>query len=119
MSASSSGPISQPPLYVHLSKPTPAAARAAVVGDVDLATEATLRELLLGVMGDRTCVFLEVDLAGVGFLDCAGIGALVAVRNVTVHEGRTMHISRPRPNVARLLDLTGLLRLTQAPVSPV
>jgi anti-anti-sigma factor len=81
----------------------------AVVGEVDLATAPSLRTALLGLLTDKDRpTALVVDLDAVTFLDCAGLSALVAVRNVAVDTGRPMRLTNPRPIVRRVLDLTGL-----------
>jgi anti-anti-sigma factor len=104
------------PLHLAASYPSPSTARVAVTGEVDLATAPALRDVLLRVLQEQTCVLLDVDLAGVTFLDCAGVGALVAVRNAAVRAGRQLRVSHPRPIVGRVLDLTGLLGVLTAPI---
>jgi anti-anti-sigma factor len=77
-----------PQLRIDTSCPSPATVRVAVLGEVDLATAPVLRDRLLSVLHKQAPAVLDVDLAEVTFLDCAGIGALVAVRNAAVHTGR-------------------------------
>jgi anti-anti-sigma factor len=87
-----------------------------VIGEVDLATAAALRERLLAVLHGPAPAVLDVDLAGVTFLDCTGVSALVAVRNAAVYAGRHVRVAHPQPIVRRVLDLTGLLGVLTAPV---
>lgn len=103
-------------LHNDTSYPSPAMARVAVAGEVDLATAAALRERLLHVLYDQSPDLIDVDLAGVTFLDCTGIGALVAVRNAAVQAGRQVRVSHPRPIVRRVLEVTGLLGVFTAPI---
>ncbi len=58
----------------------------------------------------------ELDLAGITFMDCTGLGALIVVRNFAVQTGRRMWISHPRPIVLRVLAATGMLTLLPEPV---
>jgi anti-anti-sigma factor len=73
---------------IDTSYPSPATARVAVVGEVDLATAPVLRDGLLNVLHGQTPAVLDVDVDGVTFLDCTGIGVLVGVRNAAVQAGR-------------------------------
>ena len=93
----------------HLSGSPPGRARVAVTGEVDLATASELRETLLGVLHTHGPAFLDIDLAGATFLDCTGIGALAAVHNAAVLVGCQVRVCHPRPNVRRVLEVTGLL----------
>jgi anti-anti-sigma factor len=104
--------------YIHLdtSYPSPSTARVAVIGEVDVATAPALCDVLLDVLQEQTYVLLDVDLAGVTFLDCAGVAALVAVRNAAVRAGRQLRVSHPRPIVGRVLGLTGLHGVLTAPI---
>lgn len=89
----------------------PGLALVAVTGEVDLATAPGLRETLLRVLHTHGPVVLDIDLAGVTFLDCTGIGALVAVRNAAVHVGCHVRVCHPQPIVRRVLEVTGLLNV--------
>jgi anti-anti-sigma factor len=115
MSTSSSPVTPVPRLHISTIRPSPTLARVAVIGEVDLATAKQLRDTLLVVLHDQAPAGVDVDLAGVSFLDCAGIGALVAVRNIAVDAGQHMQVSHPRPNVRRMLELAGLLGVLAAP----
>jgi anti-anti-sigma factor len=104
-----------PRLDIETIRPSPTQAWVGVIGEVDLATSKQLRDTLLIVLHDRAPAVVDVDLAGVSFLDCAGIGALVAVRNVATGAGRQLRVSHPLPIVRRILELTGLLGVLTAP----
>ena len=105
-----------PQLHIHTSRSSRTWARVAVVGEVDLTTAPLLRDSLFSVLHDEPPAVIDVDLAGVSFLDCAAIGALVAARNLAVHTGQQIQVSHPRPIVRRLLDLSGLLGVLTAPI---
>lgn len=102
-------------LHIVTSYPSPATARVAVVGEVDLATTPVLRERLLHVLRDQRPDLLDVDLAEVTFLDCTGLGVLVAVRAAAVQAGCQMRVSHPQPIVRRVLEVTGLLGVFTVP----
>jgi anti-anti-sigma factor len=106
--------LAQP--HLDTSWPAPSTVRVAVVGEVDLATAHLLRDRLLGVLREQAPAVLDVDLAGVTFLDCTGISALVAVRNAAMNTGRQVRVTHPQPIVRRVLDVTGLLGPLTAPI---
>lgn len=103
-------------LHIDTTCPSPTTARVAVSGEVDLATAQVLRDRLLGVLRDQGATMLSVDLAGVTFLDCTGINALIAARTAAARTGRQMRVTQPQPIVRRVLDLTGLLDVFTAPI---
>jgi anti-anti-sigma factor len=104
------------PLHLEATCPSPGTVRVAVTGEVDIATATVLRDRLLGVLDGQRPSVLEIDLAGVTFLDCAGLGALVAARNAAVRSGRQMWVTHPHPFVRRVLAVTGLLTLLTTPI---
>ncbi|WP_412102901.1 STAS domain-containing protein [Plantactinospora sp. KLBMP9567] len=104
------------PLPIDTSHPQPATARLGVAGEIDLATAPVLRDKLLTLLRDQTPAVLVVDLAGVAFLDCAGIGALVGVRNAAGEAGCELRVTDPQPFVRRVLEVTGLLGIFTAPI---
>ena len=104
-----------PQLRIDTTYPSPDTARAAVVGEVDLATAQDFRDSLLSVLRAHAPTALNVYLSGVTFLDCTGISALIAVRNAAVQVDCHMWATDPSPIVHRILDLTGLLSVLTAP----
>jgi anti-anti-sigma factor len=110
-------PVTAPTqLHLDTSWPAPSVVRVAVLGEVDLATAHLLLDRLLGVLREQTPAVLDVDLAGVTFLDCTGISALVRVRNTAIRTGGQVRVTHPQPIVGRLLDLVGLLGPLTAPI---
>jgi anti-anti-sigma factor len=89
--------------------PSPFTVQVSVTGEVDLATAHLLYGGLLSVLREYAPAVLVIDLAGVTFLDCAGLGALVGARNVAMKSGCQVRISHVRPIVRRMLEASGLL----------
>lgn len=105
--------IALPQLHIDTSY-SPGAACVVVVGEVDLATASTLRDRLIDALYEQSIAVLDIDLAGVTFLDCTGVSALVAVRNTAAQTGQQVRISQPQPMVRRVLEMTGLLNVHAA-----
>ena len=80
----------------------------AVAGEVDIATVPKLQQAISEVLAAPPAR-VEVDLAGVSFLDSTGIGALVAGRNRAAEIGVRFVVANPRSIVRRVLDVSGLL----------
>lgn len=51
---------------------------------------------------------LTVDLSGLGFMDSASLRELVLAARALKDRGGGLELARPRPAVARLLDLHGV-----------
>jgi anti-sigma B factor antagonist len=84
-------------------------------GELDLAVLDVLEEALAARPGDE--VGLVVDLSDLGFIDSAGIQALVSARD-GLEESGTPHafVVIPGSSVERILSMTGLLeRLASHP----
>jgi anti-anti-sigma factor len=103
-----------PQLHIDTNYVSPTLARIVVVGDVDLATAPLLRDRLFSVLRDHTLALVDVDLSGVAFLDCTGIGALVAAYNAAVRSGCRLQVTNPQPIVWRVLEVTGLTGILTA-----
>jgi anti-anti-sigma factor len=78
-------------------------------GELDLRTAGALRAAIQDTLRTPHLSAVVVDLGEVTFLDCAGIGALVAGRNIAVRQGRGYSVVNPQRHVRRVLDLTGVL----------
>ena len=80
---------------------------ARLAGELDIATTPALRERLLDVFSPGIRLFI-IDLSGVSFGDVSGLAVLVATQRRARRLGITVRLAAPRPQVARLLRITGL-----------
>ncbi len=55
----------------------------------------------------QDCSLVGMDLSGVSFIDCAGIGALVQAMHQLNAASAQLCVHRLSPQVARMLKLTG------------
>ena len=79
----------------------------AVGGEVDVATAERFRSALLEAQRSPRVL---VDLSAVTFIDSAGVNALVGAYH-RVPAGGELRVVGLRPNVRRVLEITGLLAL--------
>jgi anti-anti-sigma factor len=76
-------------------------------GEIDIQSAAELRDELLRMI--RRCgPELALDLAGVTFIDCAGLTVLLATRRRAQLEEGSVRIIRASPRVLRVISLLGL-----------
>ena len=81
-----------------------------VDGDLDAFGVSAYREMTAPLAGDEAHA-LVIDLSGVGFIDGAGLGALVGtIRRCRDHD-KAVAVCSPRPSVARALEAAGFDRL--------
>jgi anti-sigma B factor antagonist len=78
-----------------------------VSGEVDIQTSPILEEELTKVL-DRGASSVLVDLSDVSFLDSTGLSVLVAGLKRCQGIGGALRLVSPRPNVLRVLEITGL-----------
>jgi anti-anti-sigma factor len=76
-------------------------------GELDLSNVDSLRCFLDGLLG-RSPQSLAVDLAGLGFADCAGLSVILAAHTRLAAQGHQLTIMNAQPMVRRLLAVTGL-----------
>jgi anti-anti-sigma factor len=79
-----------------------------VAGDLDMAAAFKLESRLDPLLAERDVRALVLDLADVGFVDSAGLGALLSIRERAHQLGIGMAISRSSDPIQRILDLTGI-----------
>ncbi|MGH3287881.1 MAG: STAS domain-containing protein [Streptosporangiaceae bacterium] len=84
-----------------------------VVGEVDIATVARLRERLSALAARG--VTLVADLDQVSFIDATGLGALAGAAREAADQGTSMYVVCARAQTRRLFRVTGLDR--QIPVA--
>jgi anti-anti-sigma factor len=67
----------------------------------------SLRQVLHGLL-ERVPQTLVVDLAGLGFADCAGLAVFLAAHTRLAAQGHQLIMMNAQPMVRRLLAVTGL-----------
>jgi|SRR4051812_22701748 len=79
-----------------------------LAGDQDVATVASLRGRLSPAPGSPR-PDVVIDLAEVGFIDCAVVGAMVGARNAVTGAGGRVHLAGLQRLPELVLSLCGLL----------
>lgn len=77
-----------------------------VVGELDLSTHERLGEELTAIAGRGGA--MVVDLEGCDFIDSSGIRALLIGRQAAEDNGGTLALAAAKPQVVRILDVTGV-----------
>lgn len=78
-----------------------------VCGEIDIQSAPQLRDELLRLVR-RHGPQLALDLAGVTFLDCAGVNVLLATRRRARLEGGWVQVTRASSRARRTISLLGL-----------
>ncbi|MFI1991081.1 STAS domain-containing protein [Actinoplanes sp. NPDC020271] len=102
------------PLRIDIGCPSPGSIRVVMIGEIDLATAGMLHTKLLTVLLALRPRRLDIELAGVTFLDCSGLTVLVVACRVAARIGCRLRIEGPQGIVRRVLNLTGLLSILTA-----
>ena len=87
--------------------------RVALEGELDLATADECQERLVGLMSIAGTREVILDLAGLTFVDCAGLRAFVVARSAGVHAGVHVRIEQPQAIVGCVLRTTGLPEVSE------
>ncbi|MBE1584057.1 STAS domain-containing protein [Nonomuraea angiospora] len=79
-----------------------------VGGELDMTTAGEVEEVIR--RAHRAGDDVVIDLAGTPFMDCAGLNALLRLRQEVGHDGGTVRLVALRREPARVLRLTGTER---------
>src|SRR5262249_36732198 len=75
-----------------------------LIGELDVAGVPALRKALGEVDGED----IVLDCSGLTFIDCAGLGVLIAAHHDCVKAGSQLQLVAPSRCLTRLLELTGV-----------
>jgi anti-anti-sigma factor len=78
---------------------------AVVAGDIDMAVTFRLEPEIDRLLNQPGVRELVLDLGGVGFIDSAGLGALLSIRERAASLGVRMRVTNVRPRVQRMLEV--------------
>jgi len=81
----------------------------ALGGDLDVASAPAVRERLLGLLRPDACR-LVIDMSAVRYADASGLAVLVSTQRRAVLLGGGLRLAALKPEVARVLAVTGLSR---------
>jgi anti-sigma B factor antagonist len=81
-----------------------------IEGEVEFATAPRLRATLLDLAQEGANPVV-VDLAGVSFLDSAGISLLIQAKKRLASEGSDLVLRAPQNNIRRVLEISGVTEL--------
>jgi anti-anti-sigma factor len=87
----------------------PAYTIARLEGDLDIVTTPILRQRLLSVLGPGVRLLI-IDLSGVSFCDVSALAVLIATQRRARGLGITVRLAALRPQMAKLMRVTGLER---------
>lgn len=80
-----------------------------IVGELDITTTADLRNQILTTL-NTTKTPVIIDLSEVSYCDSSGLALLVGTQRHASLHGLTLTLAAPRPNLTKILRLTGLDR---------
>ncbi len=103
-------PLGSPPVQTHFRVETrreDSAIVLAVSGELDLASSPALEEELTRI-GDSGSEILILDLRELDFMDSTGLSVIVKAHQRSQESGRRFGLVKGRPQVQRLLSLTGV-----------
>ncbi len=78
-----------------------------VAGEVDVSNASELSAVLAELI-EQGAKSIDVSLASVPYIDSTGIGVLVGAAHKVSEAGGEMTLSKPQPNVLRVLTLLGV-----------
>jgi anti-anti-sigma factor len=78
-------------------------------GEIDSSNCLALQDLLSSLAGQAASKEVQVDLAGVTFIDSSGLRALIVGQRAITEVGGAMRVSAASDSVRRLFEITGLV----------
>jgi anti-anti-sigma factor len=82
-------------------------AEVAIDGELDMTGAFRLEPAVEKVVSENRVDELVFDLAGVSFMDSAGLGSLLSTHERLKDQGIKARVTRPSPAVERVLDASG------------
>ena len=79
-----------------------------VSGELDILSAPQLHEGLAALIDGQGNLSIVIELSGLEFMDAAGLRELVHAQHRIRSHGGEIRVARPRPNVQRVFEITGL-----------
>ena len=91
----------------HRTRSDDTSVELALAGDLDMVATFNLEPEVDRLLADRSVRRLILNLADVGLIDSAGVGALVSIRELTEQLGVELILANVPAPVHRVLEITG------------
>jgi anti-anti-sigma factor len=79
-----------------------------LVGEIDLASKEVFDEVVAQLTANPDAP-VELDLAGVTFIDSSGLHSILGIRTLCATQQRAFSVSRASTQVRHVLEMTGVL----------
>lgn len=79
-----------------------------LIGEIDMAAVCAVSRASVTAISASPAPSISVNLGAVTFIDAAGLSLLVQLRDTASLSGKTLHLKRVSPRLARVLALGGL-----------
>jgi anti-anti-sigma factor len=95
-------------LDLTISKDASGAYRVTASGEFDATNRGSFLDCARLALDDPACAALRVDLSGITFMDCSGMGALINISSECRARAITPTLYSSAPAVTRILTICGL-----------
>lgn len=82
-----------------------------LTGRFDFNEHRAVKQVYEPLLQDSTVRTLEIDLAGIEYLDSSALGMLMLLRERTQSVGKNVVLSNPSTTVAQILDIANFSKL--------
>lgn len=94
------------------------AAMVSIKGEIDIYSIEKFREAIEEKMKTQAPEII-IDCTELSYMDSTGMGVLIELRNKTKAIGQKIILKNPRPNIKKLLALTGVDKIIDIIETPV
>jgi anti-anti-sigma factor len=75
---------------------------------LDAVVAQSFKDQILGLMESESANLIAFDLSTIGFMDSAGLGALIAIYKAIKNKKENCSILNAQPSVMKVFELTGM-----------
>ncbi len=81
-----------------------------VVGEIDIYTAGKLKDTLVQILNEHS-TSIKINCLELDYIDSTGLGVLIGALKRLKQENKNIIISNAKPNISKLLSITGLNKI--------
>ncbi|MFZ5968728.1 MAG: STAS domain-containing protein [Bacillota bacterium] len=81
-----------------------------VEGEIDIYTANQFKENLINLLNEKS-LDIKINCQDLDYIDSTGLGVLIGVLKRLKQEEKNIMIVNPKPNITKLLNITGLNKI--------